>query len=203
MKPLSARQLEVLETLQTFAAREGHMPSVRELARALGRAPSTVQQHLDALAGKGWLERDGQAHGLALTGQPALAEGTLTVPVVGRIAAGAPIEALEAPEDPIALPVSLALPGSFALRVKGDSMVDDHILDGDLVVVRPQPTVENGEIAVCVLPDGTATLKRLFRERGRFRLQPANARMAPLVVDEVRVQGRVTGVVRRIGPPAR
>ena len=82
-------------------------------------------------------------------------------------------------------------------------MVDDHILDGDLVVVRPQPTVENGEIAVCVLPDGTATLKRLFRERGRFRLQPANAQMAPIVVDDVRVQGRVTGVVRRVGPPTR
>ena len=81
-------------------------------------------------------------------------------------------------------------------------MVDDHILDGDLVIVRPQPTVENGEIAVCVLADGTATLKRLFRERGRFRLQPANARMAPILADDVRVQGKVTGVLRQMTPRA-
>lgn len=200
MRPLSARQTEVLETIQRFAEGHGHMPSVREIAALLGRAASTVQQHLDALVAKGWLERDGSAHGLRMTSLAAPGVETALVPVVGTIAAGAPIEALELPEDPVTLPASLAPPGAFALRVKGVSMIEDHILDGDLVIVRPQPSVESGEIAVAVLPDGTATLKRLFREKGRIRLQPANADLAPLWVDEVRVQGKVTGLIRRLAP---
>jgi repressor LexA len=201
VRPLSARQLELLTTLRAFGETEGRMPSVRELAARLGRAPSTVQQHLDALAKKGFLERDGSAHGLRLAGaNPPRRDGaTVDVPVRGTIAAGAPIEALETMDDFVSLPVSLAPAGSYALNVRGDSMVGDHILDGDLVIVRPQDQVEAGEIAVALLPDGTATLKRVYREAGGIRLQPANPAMAPQRVPAVQVQGKVVGVLRRFG----
>ncbi|MFW5878551.1 MAG: transcriptional repressor LexA, partial [Myxococcota bacterium] len=155
---MSARQLELLEAIRAFAAGEGRMPSVREIASRLGRAPSTVQQHIDALCRKGLLQRDGSAHGLELVepqakGGEALVE-VVEVPCKGRIAAGAPIEAVESNEESVTLPVSLAPEGTYALRVQGDSMVGDHILDGDMVIVREQPDVENGTIAVALLPDG-------------------------------------------------
>lgn len=177
------------------------MPSVRELASRLGRAPSTVQQHIEALERKGWLERDGSAHGLRLPPGRSLSAqaASATVPVRGTIAAGAPIEALQMEHDPVTLPVSLAPPGCYALKVKGHSMVDDHILDGDLVIVRPQDRVEAGEIAVVLLPDGTATLKRVYPERGGLRLQPANPAMAPTQVPDARIQGRVVGMLRTFG----
>ena len=175
------------------------MPSVRELAASLGRAPSTIQQHINVLCRKGLLRRDGSAHGLSLLEakpgppDPAMVE----IPVKGRIAAGAPIEAFESGRDTVSLPVSLASAGSFALEVQGDSMIEDHILDKDLVIIRAQPEVENGAIAVALLPDGTATLKRVFEDGGGVRLQPANPGMASTWVPSVRVQGKVVGIIRK------
>ncbi len=201
MKPLSARQLELLEAIRSYAASKGRMPSVREMAARLGRAPSTIHQHMAALSRKGFLERDGSAHGLRLVeAEPTrTGEETVEIPIRGRIAAGRPIEAIEVREEPLSLPVSLAGAGSYALRVQGSSMVDSHILDGDLVIVKQQEDVENGGIAVALLPDGSATLKRIYRDGGRVRLQPANPAMAPTWVESVRVQGKVVGVLRRFG----
>lgn len=200
MKPLSKRQLELLEAIRSFAADTRRMPSVREMATRLGRAPSTIQQHINSLCKKGLLERDGSAYGLRLVEPDESEAGAaemIEVPLKGTIAAGGPIEAIEVPEDPLLLPVSLVPAGSYALKVQGSSMVDSHILDGDIVIVREQSEIENGAIAVALLPDGSATLKRLYRDGGRVRLQPANPSMAPTWAESVRVQGKVVGVLRR------
>jgi repressor LexA len=110
--------------------------------------------------------------------------------------AGEPIEAIEVPEEPIILSRKVARPGSYALRVRGESMIDDHILDGDLVVVAPQQHINNGEIVVALLEDGTATLKRIYREKSRIRLQPANTKMKPVYTRKLTIQGKVTSVLR-------
>lgn len=121
----------------------------------------------------------------------------VVVPLLGSIAAGRPLEALEEADEYIPIPASLAKGSSFALRVSGQSMLDDGILDGDVIVVQPTESVENGQVAVVLLQDDTATLKRVYREKDRVRLQPANSTMEPLMVDSVRIRGRVTGLVRR------
>jgi repressor LexA len=123
-------------------------------------------------------------------------EGWVRVRIAGTIAAGAPIEAVEDATESRIFPVGMVPSDAFALRVRGDSMIDDHICDGDLVIVKPQQQVEDGEIAVALLDDGSATLKRVFREGGRVRLQPANCAMQPIYADGVRIQGRVVGLWR-------
>ena len=125
--------------------------------------------------------------------------GWVRVPIAGSIAAGFPIEAVEDQSESRVFPQEMVPDGAFALRVKGESMIDDHILDGDLVIVRPQDEVNDGEIAVALLEDGSATLKRVFREKGRVRLQPANPAMEPFYADRVKIQGRVVGVWRCCG----
>jgi len=123
-------------------------------------------------------------------------DGWVRVAIAGSIAAGLPIEAVEDGADSRIFPRDMVPDGAFALRVKGDSMIDDHICDGDLVIVRPQDEVVDGDIAVALLDDGSATLKRVFREKGRVRLQPANPTMEPIYADRVRIQGRLVGVWR-------
>ena len=216
--PLSRKQVEVLKALESFAKRKGYIPSVRELAAKLRKSPTTVFQHLKVLERKGYVKGDGKAHGwrvvlsassppkpeetpsglVALPGEaPAVeAPGGIEVTVLGTIAAGVPIEAVEDRAETFVLPSEMVPKSAFALRVRGDSMIDDHILEGDLVIVRPQDSVSDGEIAVALLDDGSATLKRVFRENGRVRLQPANQAMDPIYVDSVQIQGKVVGVWR-------
>jgi repressor LexA len=194
--PLTPKQKQVLDSIRQYLRQKGYMPTVRDLCRMTKLAIGTVSDHLNILERKGWIKVDGSPRGIHLTEEPTDKVDTVAVPLVGTITAGSPIEAIEVPEDPIVLPKAVAKPGSFALRVQGDSMVDDHILNGDLVVVFPQPHVNNGEIAIALLEDGTATLKRIYRGKGRIRLQPANARMKPIYVKNVTIQGKVTSVLR-------
>lgn len=202
---LTDRQFQVLQAVYRFAQRRGIMPSVRQLAAEVGLSAPTVQQHLVALRRKGYLEIDGSPHGLRFTrlakalleAEPMDLGQVMPVPLVGTIAAGQPLEALETPVDPVPMPVSIAQRGDYLLRVKGQSMIEDGILDGDLVLIRPQATVEDGQIAVAVLPDGEATLKRVYREQGRVRLQPANPTMNPIIVSDVEIRGRLVGLLRR------
>lgn len=195
---LTRKQRQVIETIRTLIEENGYSPSVRELGGVLGLAPATIQQHLDALQAKGYISRTGSAFGITLKEETPQAGQSYTTAVIGTIAAGEPILAFEEYEDRIEAPQAM-LVGSehFALRVQGDSMIEDHILDGDLVVVRRQQSADDGEVVVALLDDGTATLKRLYRESGGFRLQPANSQLNPIHVDSLDVQGVVTGIVRQ------
>ena len=196
--PLTQRQHRVLQTIERFLQDEGYTPSVREIGAVLGLAPATVQQHLEVLERKGYIRRSGQSHGIEILsgGMPG---GIVNVPIVGEIAAGVPIDAYEERLDTIAVTADVSPDGTaYALRVRGDSMVEDHICDGDIVIVDPVETVRDGEIGVAMLDDGSVTLKRIFREDNRVRLQPANSQMAPIYADDVRVRGRVTSIMRRL-----
>lgn len=199
---LTRKQHEVLEAARALERRRGYTPSVRELARELGLSAATVQEHLVALERKGHVRRTGNAFGLQLLAPEAREadrEESVLVPVRGTIAAGRPIEALEEHEETVPVPRSFVRGECYFLRVRGDSMRDDAILDGDLVLVRRQESVANGEIAVALLADGSATLKRVYRERGRFRLQPANDAHAPIYATSITVQGKVVSVLRTFG----
>ena len=199
LSPLTRKQRRVLDLIRDFVDENGYSPSVRELGELLGLAPATVQQHLDALQTKGYIDRTGAAHGVTLAEEASAVTESIFVPIVGTIAAGEPILAFEENEGRVTVPGTEG--GSdehFALRVQGDSMIDDHILDGDIVVIRRQQTAENGDVVVALLEGGTATLKRLYRDDGRYRLQPANAELAPVFVDRLDVQGIVTGIVRQL-----
>jgi repressor LexA len=204
------KQLRILDVIREFTAEMGYPPSVREIGERVGlSSSSTVQSHLKTLERRGLLRRDPTKPRalvpadmvLRAVASPARRETgpeTVSLPIVGRVAAGVPITATENLEDTFVLPASfVGRNGSFMLRVKGDSMIDAAILDGDLIVVEPQPDAHNGQIVVAMI-DGEATVKTFYREAGRVRLQPENRTMEPIYVDDVTVVGRVEAVVRRL-----
>jgi repressor LexA len=209
MRSLSARQQQMLQFIREFVHRHGYPPSIRDIATAVKiSSTSVVDYNLRVLEREGYLRRTRDvSRGLGLLadlGEPQPAR-VVEVPVVGRIAAGEPIEALADRSETLPLGADLATDGCYALQVKGKSMIEDLIDDGDLVVIRPQDTANNGDIVVALLldsaaPEGVATLKRLYRERDRVRLQPANSSMQPIYVDPqaLRVQGKVVAVVRQL-----
>jgi repressor LexA len=198
-KGLSDRQQQLLDTLRSHVQRTGLVPSIRELGEALGvHSTSTIHYHLKALADHGhirWDRGKNRAIQIVQREPDAPARG---LPLAGRIAAGMPIQAVADDQESVVLDDMWSQQDHYVLMVRGTSMVDDAILPGDLVIVRRQDHARDGEIVVALLDDGEATLKRLFRDNGRFRLQPANATMAPIVVDRVTIQGKVVGVVRQL-----
>jgi repressor LexA len=208
MRKLSDRQQRILDFVGEYTGDHGYPPSIREIGQAVGiSSTSVVDYNLRALERSGMIRRDREvSRGLGIVGQasPSARPAMLRVPIVGRIAAGEPIEALEQHDDYLEVGYGTVPDGCYALQVKGKSMIEDLIDDGDLVVIRPQETAENGDIVVALLmsqgasSEGVATLKRLYRERGQVRLQPANAAMQPIYVDpnHLRVQGKVVQVVR-------
>jgi len=209
MKKLSDRQRRIVDFIEVYTDDHGYPPSIREIGQAVGiSSTSVVDYNLKALERNGLLRRDREvSRGLGLVGKaPATRALVVRVPIVGRIAAGEPIEAIESRDDYLELGAGTVPDGCYALQVKGKSMIEDLIDDGDLVVVRPQETAENGDIVVALLmshsasSEGVATLKRLYRERGQVRLQPANAAMQPIFVDpdQLRVQGKVVSVIRHL-----
>ena len=197
------RQARILEVIRDFTRERGYPPSVREIGERVGlSSSSTVQSHLKSLEKRGLIFRDPTKPRALITTaarpeQRSAAEyGVL--PIVGRVAAGAPITAAENVDGEFVVPAELARKhGSFVLRVQGDSMVDAAILDGDLIVISPQQDARNGEIVVAML-DGEATVKRFFRESGRIRLQPENRSMEPIFADDVAIVGKVEAVYRRL-----
>lgn len=209
MRTISDRQRRILEFISRFQQKHGYPPTVREIGQEVGiSSTSVVDYNLRALEKAGLLRRDREvSRGLELTGAAAnrLVQGPVRVPIMGRIAAGEPIEAVRDHAEEIELPQLLCNSECYALQVKGRSMVEDLIDDGDLVVIRPQESADDGDIVVALLtdgpaPEGRATLKRLYREKGRIRLQPANSAMEPIYVDptELRVQGKVVAVIRQL-----
>lgn len=204
MKPtLTEKQIRVLRYFRDYRRERGIAPTLEEAAGALGVSKITIHEHLNQLSRKGVIHRDkAKARAVAILHDPdfdADAPPALpTIPVMGVIAAGRPIEAIEDRED-ISLG-DLVPTGDqvYLLRVRGKSMIEDHIDDGDLVVVERRETAQDGDIVVAILEDEEATLKRFYRERnGTIRLQPANSSMAPVFTTNVRVRGVVRGVIRR------
>lgn len=207
MRKLSDRQQAILDFVAEYTTDHGYPPSIREIGQAVGiSSTSVVDYNLRALERGGMILRDREvSRGLRTVGQVPVARPTMVkIPIVGRIAAGEPIEALEQHDDFLELGAGTVPDGCYALQVKGKSMIEDLIDDGDLVVIRPQETANNGDIVVALLmsegpsTEGVATLKRLYRERDQVRLQPANAAMQPIYVDpnQLRVQGKVVSVIR-------
>ncbi|KAF0207609.1 MAG: transcriptional repressor LexA [Actinomycetota bacterium] len=201
---LSKRQSQILDFIRAEVHRRGFPPSVREIGEAVGlSSSSTVHSHLAALEAKGFVRRDpSKPRALEVLdfrdNERAVDYGSVqAVPVVGCVAAGAPLLAAENIESTMSLPTELAGESTFILRVKGESMIDAGILDGDFVVVRQQSTANNGEIVVAMI-DEDATVKRFFREADTIRLQPENATMEPIYSRDVIVIGKVVALFRRI-----
>ena len=209
MKELTSRQREVLEFVRIFSERHGVPPAVREIAERFGFTARAAFDHLKALEKKGMLERrvtgKRASRTLVIPGRRARQRlASDDIPVLGRIAAGAPIMAVENREDSLPLrPEWFGVQSGevFSLRVKGDSMVNAHIVDGDLVVVRRQETANAGDI-VAALIDGDATVKRFAREGANVVLKPEHPTLPPIIVgpdhQEFRVLGKVVGVVRSV-----
>lgn len=201
MSILTSRQQQVYDFLALFQQRNGYAPTLQEIAAHLGvRGNLGVIRHLTALEKKGYLQRQLRcSRGIVLSGR---SKPALSLPLVGSVAAGALTEALADIDEHICVDPSLVRgEGCFALRVKGDSMIEAQIVSGDLAIVRPQATAENGDIVVAML-DGEATLKRFFRDGGAIRLQPENAKLQPIIFHpgdgDIRILGKVTGIIRSL-----
>ncbi|MBA2361891.1 MAG: transcriptional repressor LexA [Actinobacteria bacterium] len=203
------RQRAIVEFLHEYAEQHGYPPTVREIGEAVGlRSPSTVHAHLAQLERAGVLRRDPtKPRAIELMDrqrEAAVAEpGVRRLPLLGQIAAGGPLLAEENVEEHLAVPDTLSRGGEeFLLRVKGDSMIDAGILDGDIVVVERRQDARDGEIVVALAGDDEwadeATVKRFFREDGRIRLQPENDALEPIYAAHVQILGRVVGVFRRL-----
>lgn len=197
LNQLTPRQKEIYDFIKEKISTRGYGPTVREIGTAFKiRSPNGVMCHLKALQKKGIINRKGfSARAIQLVGYR---PGSVSMPLVGQVAAGPLAEAIEQDEQ-LELNDFFKGQNNFALRVKGQSMIEDHIEDGDYVVIKQQQTARNGE-RVVALVDGEATLKRFFKERGRIRLEPANGTMRPIFVtpdSDVRILGLLVGVLRK------
>ena len=196
---LTPKQLRVLTYIRDYTSAHGYAPTMQELADEFGVSKVTVFEHITALQAKGFLKRSRhKARSLQLSGDYSFPDERSTrLPLVGTIAAGRPIEAVEDRESLDLEELFVSPHKTFVLRVRGDSMVEDNICDGDYVVCEQRETARDGETVVALLDEGEATLKRYYREPDGIRLQPANPKYQPIRVKDVKVQGVVVGVVRR------
>jgi repressor LexA len=198
--PLTKRQREILDYLGEFIAQYGYAPSLEEVGRRFSLSSlATVHKHLTNLQQKGFIKRTwNRSRSVELV--PTRSGGrAVELPLLGYVAAGAPIEAITSAET-ISVPEDLVgKRDTYVLRVRGDSMIDEQIRDGDYVVVEDRKTAENGEMVIALLRGTDVTLKKFYRDNGRVRLQPANPAMQPLLVeaDQIQVQGVVVGVMRK------
>jgi repressor LexA len=198
---LTPRQVDVIVAVRNYRHLHGYSPTMQELADQLGTSKVTIFEHVGALEKKRVLRRDKhKARSLELVSDERLPDENRStkLPLLGNIAAGSPIEAIENREELDLEQMFHAKNGVYVLRVRGDSMIEDHLCDGDFVVIERRETARNGEQVVALLDNGEATLKRFYREGSKIRLQPANSTMEPRMIDADRckVQGVVIGVLR-------
>lgn len=196
---LTPRQLGILIFIRDYRRSEGYSPTLQEIADDLGISKITVFEHVEALLRKGMLtRRSNKARSLELTSSVRLPDERPTLmPLVGRIAAGGPIEAIEVPDTLDLEDVFSSRRPVRALTVMGDSMIDEHIRDGDVVVYEERSNPRNGDTVVALINGEEATLKKFYKEKHRIRLQPANEAYEPIYARDVKVQGVVIGVIRR------
>ncbi len=195
----SDTQRRILEYIEQEISQKGYPPSVREICSAVGlKSTSTVHGHLRRLEAQGKLRRDAmKPRAMEVCNSTGMIHGLRYLPLVGNVAAGSPILAEEYTEDHIPIPSDLLDDGDhFILKVHGESMIDAGIMDGDYVIVRKQTTAVNGEIVVALI-DGSATVKRFYKEKGRFRLQPENSEMPPIFLRKIDIAGKVVSVFRK------
>jgi len=200
MLPLTKRQREILDFLNDFIQQHGYAPSLEEIGRRFGLSSlATVHKHLTNLTEKGFIKRAWNRSRSVEVIPARLGSRAVELPMLGFVAAGSPIEAVVGNET-IAVPEDLVgKRDTYVLRVKGDSMIDEQIRDGDFVIVEDRRTADNGEMVIALLNGADVTLKKLYREQAHVRLQPANPAVPPILVphDQVQVQGVVIGVLRR------
>jgi len=186
MENLTQRQKQVLDFIAQYIEAYGAPPTLREISSHIGiSGTATALHHLKAIEKKGFLiRREGSSRGIVLTGKAGKSEVLVSLPIIGTVNAGLPQPAVESIEGYCAISTEWVKgDGCFFLKVRGDSMIEAHILDGDLALIRPQPTAENGEIVVALI-DGAATLKRFYHEGDHIRLQPENRQMEPILIHE-------------------
>lgn len=203
MLPLTPRQREILDFITVFTESHDYSPSYREIAEHFNlSSTATIAEHIETLKTKGYLRDDLSGVRALQIPVPELSQQELLseagVPLLGSIAAGQPIEAIRTSET-IDIPKDMAGKKVFALKVRGDSMIDDGILDGDYVIIESCENPKNGDIVVALLDHDNVTLKRFYREKDHVRLQPANKKYKPIRVKKVVIQGRVKGVIRKFG----
>ncbi|PIE25669.1 MAG: repressor LexA [Planctomycetota bacterium] len=202
---LTERQLDVLRFIRDYRRENALAPTLEEIANFFDVSKITVHEHLKHLERKGAIFRlRGKARGIQILYDPDSPEGrgmvpdAVSMPVLGQIAAGQPLEAVEDRETISLQELVPHGPDHYLLKVRGDSMIEDHICDGDYVIVERRTTARNGETVVAVIDDNEATLKRFYREKGRFRLQPANPNYPPIIRYRIQIRGVVVGVVRQV-----
>lgn len=197
---LTKRQRQILDFVTDYQRRLGYSPSYREIAEEFGlSSTATIHEHIQSLAEKGFLKTDHNApRSIELIKMETNWTQALEISLAGLITAGEPIEAVEEHES-ISIPATMVRRPeiSFALKVKGRSMIEDGIMDGDYVIVEKMSTPDNGDVVVALIDRNYATLKRFYKENGRIRLQPANKTMKPIYVDKVEIQGVVRGIIRQ------
>ena len=200
MQPLTKRQREILDYLNDFIQQHGYAPSLEEIGRRFGLSSlATVHKHLTNLQDKGFIKRAWNRSRSVELVPTRLSGRSIELPMLGYVAAGVPIEAVASAES-IFVPDSLVgKRDTYVLRVRGDSMIDEQIRDGDFVIVEDRKTADNGEMVIALINGSDVTLKKFYREGPNIRLQPANPAVQPIVVDSerVQVQGVVIGVMRR------
>jgi len=205
MEKLTKRQSEILDYIKEYMVSHGYPPTIREIGTALNlSSPATIHAHLANLEQKGFIKRqDAKNRAIELLVENEFAKNnelTVEVPLLGKITAGSPIEAIEHPDEYFALP-SYLIPKNkevFTLNVSGCSMINAGILDGDIVIVEKRNTACNGEIVVAMTDENEVTLKTFYKEDGYFRLQPENDTMDPIILDNVTILGKAIGLYRKI-----
>ena len=200
MQPLTKRQREILDFLNEFIDQNGYAPSLEEIGRRFGLSSlATVHKHLTNLQEKGFIKRAWNRSRSVELLPSRVGTRAVDLPLLGNVAAGAPIEAVVSAET-VSVPEDLVgKADTYALRVRGNSMIDEQIRDGDLVIVEDRKTAGDGEMVIALIQGEDVTLKKFYRDNGRVRLQPANESIQPLIVDaaQVQIQGVVVGVMRR------
>jgi len=199
MNQLTKRQSEILKFITNFVKDNDYSPSYREIAEGLGlSSPATIHQHIQLIKTKGFLKFDSDSpRCLELTDKVPNFARSIELPLVGLITAGVPIEAVEERET-MAVPAGLVQEeNAFVLKVKGESMIEEGILDGDYVIVERNHSPRNGEVVVALLNNAYATLKKFYREPDRIRLQPANSTMKPIFCKDVAIRGVVRAIIRK------
>ncbi len=193
---LNDKQKKILDYIKNHIVENGFPPSIREICRAFSFAsPRAGQKYLESLEEQGYIERKGKSRGIKILS--GLNFSSISLPFLGYIAAGAPLEVLEQQEQ---MEVPARLVGRkpcYILQVKGNSMIEDHILDGDFIVVEKCESANDGEVVVALIGKTSATLKRIYREKNSVRLEPANSKMKPMYVKDIAVQGKVRGLFRK------